>query len=470
MGVTDSTRPRLRTRITRGATALVLGMGTVVAAVTAAQPAAADPLNITSDWASAPTFALDPTCTFVSSWDGPQVSLAPAPGNQVWVTLDGCDDLASRATLLSGTDGSVVSGWEVTPKYEQTGAGAAVDAGGALTRPFDALNDLDPAATTYEARVSAGSWASAGDCPAATVPGSLFDGGAALGLYCVDSTGSAPDYVRTIAGVTTDISLGSSGGGSGLLPVGLRSDGTPTALGVTSPNITTIEQWNGSSWSSTPLSTTINQIPAYPAGSDATGRAVVFGSTVNSGGYPVYEVAASGQVNNGTVPAHSTFFANAAVDDAGKLYVVEFDAGATQLSIDKYTLAAAPPGTGDTVAFNITGQITYANSQTVTSGGLTIIRDANGIRNVVSNATFPSTVSGNAQVFTNVNRFWILPLYLGTVKLYDTAAGISLQHVVFFSKVNTVSTTGATNTQLWADFSHFPWKTYTMVWTFHDLV
>lgn len=470
MRVTASTRPRLRTRITRGATALVLGMGTVVAAVTTAQPASADPLGITSDWASAPSMALDPTCTFLSSWDGPQVSLAPAPGNQVWVTLDGCDDLNSRAALLDGTDGSVVSGWEVTPKYEQTGAGAAVDATGQLTRPFDALNDLDPAATTYEARVAAGTWTSAGDCPAGTVPGSLFDGGAALGLYCVDSTGSGPDYVRTIAGTTTDISLGTSGGGSGLLAVGLRADATPTALGVTNPDITTIEQWNGSSWSATALSAPINQIPAYPAGSDATGRAIVFGSTVNSGGYPVHEITTSGQVNSGTVPAHSTFFANAAVDDAGKLYVAELDSGATQLTIDKYALVAVPPGTGDTVEFTVTGQIGYSNSQTVTTGGVTILKDANGIRTVVANATFPSAVSGSATVFANVNRFWILPVYLGTVKVYDTAATIALQHVVFFSKVTAVSTTGATNTQGWADFSKFPWKSYSMTWTFHDIV
>lgn len=466
-GIT-SPRPRLRTRAARVAAAATICLGTATAVVVAAPPASAAPLTVTSQWAAAQTYALDATCTFNSSLTGPQLSLAPTSGSQVWVTLDGCDDLSSRAMLLSDSDGSVVSGWEVTPKFEQTGAGAATDAGGQLTRPFDAVADLDPAATTYDSRVSAGNWTNAGDCPAGTVPASMFDGGATLGLYCIDSTGTGPDYVRTIGASNADISLGTSGGGSGLMPVGLRADASPTALGVSFPNITTIQQWNGSSWTSTPLSQTINQIPAYPAGSDATGRAIVFGSTLNSGGYSVYEVNADGSVNNGTVPAHSTFFANGATDDAGKLYVAEFDSAGTQYTIDRYGLAAAPVS-GDTVAFTVSGAITYSNSQTVTTGGVGITRDAKGIRTVGANATFPSAVSGTAQVVANVSRFWILPIYVGSVKLYDTAASISLQHVVLFSKVTAVGITGATNTQAWVDFSHFPWKTYTMTWTFHDL-
>lgn len=465
---TTSPRPSLRTRTARLAAAVAISLGGAVAIVSSVPSASAAPLTVTSQWVSAPTHAIDPTCTFTGSWTGPQLSLAPAPGNQVWVTIDQCDDGNSRAMLLDGTDGSVVSGWETTPKFEQAGSGAAVDGSGLLTRPFDAVNDGDPLATTTQTRIAAGNWSAGSDCPAGTTPASLFDGGSDLGIYCIAQADGDPDLVRTVGLSNADVSLGVVTDLGGRLPTGLRSDANPTALGVSYPDITTIQQWDGSAWTSTNLSQAIPQIPAYPAGSDDAGRAIVFGTTVNSGGYAVHEVNTDGQVNSGTVPAHATFFANAAVDASGKLYVAEFDAAGTQFTIDKYDLAAAPPS-GDTVSFTITGNITYSNSQTVTTGGVAITRDGNGVRTVASNATFPSAVSGNAQVFTNISRFWILPVYIGTVKLYDAAASIGLNHVVLFSKVNSVGLTGATNTQMWADFSHLPWRSYTMTWTFHDL-
>lgn len=452
--------------LARTAAALTLGMGALVGTVAAAPAASAAPANVTLTWPATVTIALDPTCTFNNSLSGAQISLAPAPGNQLWVTLDQCDDGSSRAMLVDGTNGATVSAWESTPRFEQAGSGAAVDGAGQLTRPYDAIADNDPLATTTQARVGAGNWVAGSDCPTATTPASLFDGGGSLGIYCLAQADGDPDYVRTVGAVNDDVSLGVRSGLAGRLPTGLRSDARPTALGVSYPDITTIQQWNGSSWTSTNLSQTIPQIPAYPAGSDATGRAIVFGTTVNNSGFPVYEVNTNGQVNQGTLTGLSNFFANAAVDDAGALYAATTDG--TQVQLGKYSVTLAPPS-GDKVSFTITGQVTYSNSQTVTSGGVTIVHDVNGIRTVTSNATFPSAVSGSAHVDTNVNRFWILPVYLGIVKISDPAASINLQHIVFFSKVNAVGLTGATNTQMWADFSHLPWKIYTMVWTFDDL-
>jgi hypothetical protein len=236
---------------------------------------------------------------------------------------------------------------------------------------------------------------------------------------------------------------------------------------VAYPNITTIQQWNGVSWSSTNLSQPIPQIPAYPAGSDATGRAIVFGTTVNTGGFPVYEVNTNGQVNSGTLTGLANYFANAAVDDSGALYAATTDG--TQVQLGKYTITVAPP-TGDSISINVVGGVTYSNAAALTGGNLAIIRDGSGIKTVAGSGTIPSTVSGNASVVFSVNRFWTLNIYLGTVRVIDAAAGVNLTHLVFFSSVNPVGLTGATNTQGWVDFSHFPWKGYTMTWTVQDLI
>lgn len=455
-------------RLSRAATAAAIGVASLTGAVALAPAASAAPLNVTPQWGSPTTLTLDPTCTFVS--EAPAISLATGPGNTLWVTLDGCSDGSSRVQQVDSSSGSPSGTWEVTPRFEAIGWAAGVDASGKLTRAYDAVVDANQQATEFDNRTSAGSWAHAYDCPTGSYPAGISDGGGNIGLWCLAVNPVDPDYVRTAGAGNADISLGSSGAGSGKVPVGLKSNGLPTALAFdVSGNYTALQQWSGSSWTSTNLSQTIDASAAYPAGSDATGRALVVASTVNNSGYPLDEVTTGGAVNTGTIPTNAAYFANASVDDAGYLYVAELDGSATSVTLAKYQVAAAPVS-GDTFTVVVTGGVTYSNSQTLTAGNLTIVRDANGIKNVYGSGTFPSTVSGNANVYVSINRFWILPIHLGTLKLYDTPANISLVHVVLFSKVNTVGTTGATNTQAWIDFAHSPWRTYTMTWTIHDLI
>lgn len=465
--MTTSTRSRFaHRRWTRAAMAAAVGLATVTA-VGLGAPASAAALDVTAQWGAPTTITLDPTCTFTN--EAPAVSLATGPGNVLWVTLDGCDDGNSRVQEVSSSTGSPNGTWEVTPRFEPIGWAAAVDGSGLLTRPFDAVADANAQATEFQSRASAGSWSHTYDCPVGSYPAGLSDGGGNVGLWCLAVNPVDPDYLSTAGASNADISLGSSGSGTGRIPVGLRSNGLPTSLLFdASGNYTALQQWSGSSWTSTALSQTIDASAAWPAGSDSTGRALVFASTVNTSGYPIDEVTTGGAVNTGTIPTNAEFFANASVDDAGALYLAEFDLSATSVTLAKYTVAPAPVS-GDTIAFQITGQITYSNSQTLSAGNLTILRDGSGIKNVYGAATFPSTVTGSATAFFNVSRFWTLPIYLGTVKLYDTPANIALTHVVFFSKVNTVSTTGATNTQGWVDFGHNPWRSYNMTWTVHDL-
>lgn len=134
-----------------------------------------------------------------------------------------------------------------------------------------------------------------------------------------------------------------------------------------------------------------------------------------------------------------------------------------------YAVASSGPPVGDQVFFSVIRGLSYSNSQTLTSGDIAIGRDGNGIKYVSGAGTFPSSVSGNAQVGINVSRFWILPFYTGTVRLTDAAAGIAIVHPLLFSKVDSVADDGATNIQGWVDLSHYPWKPYTLIWTVRDL-
>ena len=100
-----------------------------------------------------------------------------------------------------------------------------------------------------------------------------------------------------------------------------------------------------------------------------------------------------------------------AVDPSGNVYATGYtsgtlpgsaepNAGSRDAFVAKWSSGTPPPA--DTVAFTVTGGITYTNSQAVTSGGISITRDANGIKAVMGTATFASSVSADATVTANV--------------------------------------------------------------------
>lgn len=155
------------------------------------------------------------------------------------------------------------------------------------------------------------------------------------------------------------------------------------------------------------------------------------------------------------------------INDAGQIAVYSYTAGDAEQHAVLWDVAA--PVDMDTVGFTVTGGISYTNSAALTGGNLAVARDNRGITSVTGTGTFASSVSGSAEATFNVRRFWILSAYTGTVRIADPAAGIALNHTLFFSRVNPDGAVGATNTQGWFDLSSWPWRTYTLSWTVQDI-
>lgn len=207
--------------------------------------------------------------------------------------------------------------------------------------------------------------------------------------------------------------------------------------------------------------------------------------TPSSGTIPLaVSFVGSGSDTDGTVTGYSWNFGDGTPADtsgpavshtytASGTYQVTLtvtdDDGSFGASAPVAVVALDPTITGDQIEVAITGGLTYANSKTLTSGNYTISKDGRGITSVSGSGTFPSAISGDAQVAVSVSRVWILPTYLGTMRVSDPAAGISLTHSIFFGRVTATGAHGATNTQNWRDFAHFPWKPYTLTWTIQDL-
>lgn len=106
----------------------------------------------------------------------------------------------------------------------------------------------------------------------------------------------------------------------------------------------------------------------------------------------------------------------------------------------------------------------YANGGTITSGDLTLARDAIGLTQVTGTATIPSTVAGapDAQVTVHVGRLLFFPFYIGTLRVIDGAAGVSSTTLHLGAVTLTDDTASATSH--WFDFAAF-FRPYSLQWS-----
>ena len=97
------------------------------------------------------------------------------------------------------------------------------------------------------------------------------------------------------------------------------------------------------------------------------------------------------------------------------------------------TTTTTVPAERDQLTVGISGSVNYSRSATSSAGDVTIVRDANGVVSARGNLDYQGASGGTAKLTVNVQRFWIFPLWVGDVRVWDAPAGVSVQAPVFGS-------------------------------------
>lgn len=126
--------------------------------------------------------------------------------------------------------------------------------------------------------------------------------------------------------------------------------------------------------------------------------------------------------------------------------------------------ATAP--TADRVAVTITGGVNYVLNAELDSGDVVIVADGYGWVALGGGGT-----AGTAQVHFNVRRWWILPVYFGTVTVDDSAASLHVSLPVFFGRGYWYPEEPmASGTSAYWITSSWPWKSGAFAFAGHDYV
>ena len=104
------------------------------------------------------------------------------------------------------------------------------------------------------------------------------------------------------------------------------------------------------------------------------------------------------------------------------------------------------------------------------TGDVTVRRDANGIVSVRGSLDIAGTAGGTATVTANVQRAWILPLWIGQVSVRDQGASVNVTAPVFGRIARGDTATTAEGTANWFVLGTFPnlFRPYTLNWSVTD--
>lgn len=126
------------------------------------------------------------------------------------------------------------------------------------------------------------------------------------------------------------------------------------------------------------------------------------------------------------------------------------------------TSPTTPPPSGDAVAVSITGGLSTSVSGPLTSGNLTLSRDQFGAASVDGTGAVGATT-----VTFALKRFWILQLYLGSVRVSGVSGDVAVQ--VFFGNGSyDAGTKTAQGSGPWLRLTSFPWKSGQITWSVTD--
>ena len=104
------------------------------------------------------------------------------------------------------------------------------------------------------------------------------------------------------------------------------------------------------------------------------------------------------------------------------------------------------------------------------TGDIAVRRDANGIVSVQGSLDIAGTAGGTATVTANVQRAWILPLWVGQVSVRDQGATVNVTAPVFGRISRGAAATTAEGTANWFVLGTFPnlFRPYTLNWSVTD--
>jgi PKD repeat protein len=141
----------------------------------------------------------------------------------------------------------------------------------------------------------------------------------------------------------------------------------------------------------------------------------------------------------------------------------------TTTTVPTTTTTTTTPALRDQVTVGLTGSVNYNRSATSTAGDVAIVRDANGIVSTRGTLDYAGASGGTAKLTVNVQRFWIFPLWVGDVRVWDAPAGVSVQAPVFGS-VQAPAANAAQGQTSWFTVGTFPnlIRPFNLTWRVDD--
>ena len=129
------------------------------------------------------------------------------------------------------------------------------------------------------------------------------------------------------------------------------------------------------------------------------------------------------------------------------------------------------PGSPDRATVTVTGRTAYSNSGASTGGNVVVTRDDFGIASARGSLGLRGTSSGDARFDVDVQRVWILPLWVGQVSVSDPGASVAVSAPVFGQVSPAGGTNAVTGSSSWFTFGQFPdiFQPFTLTWSVDDV-
>lgn len=129
------------------------------------------------------------------------------------------------------------------------------------------------------------------------------------------------------------------------------------------------------------------------------------------------------------------------------------------------------PNEAGAVSIRINGSVSYDNSGTG-AGNMKVKHDSNGLVSVKGSVDIPSTAGdgSTAKVTVKIERVWILPLWIGEVKVADQAAKTNVKTPIIGQVSSSAAAGTAGSTMSWFKIGSFPdlFRPYTLTWSVTD--
>lgn len=172
----------------------------------------------------------------------------------------------------------------------------------------------------------------------------------------------------------------------------------------------------------------------------------------------------TGAVLRSVTPSPGATLEHALGWDPTGTYVVYAERNGATASL--VVLDVSTGATTDHLTLTVSGSKNYAADADLTSGNLRVVKDQLGVSSVSGAGTFPGVNAATATTSISLNRIWIFPVWLGSVRVDDGAT--HFDGFVLFPSVSPTADGAAVNGG-WLQFSSFPWGSGSLSLRVRDL-